>query len=83
MHDVDLTTNLYENSLSAENCDPFLIDYTDVLKVTFITKSFARTQLLTGKAQTLKVKSAASCFMSDNLPVVLIVLKVSRGLVTN
>ena len=48
MHDVDLTTNLYENSLSAENCNPFLIDYADVLKLTFITESFARTQLLTG-----------------------------------
>ena len=83
MHDVDLTTNLYENSLSAENCNPFLIDYADVLKLTFITESFARTQLLTGLAQTLKVKSASSCFKSDNLPVVFIVLKVSRRLVTN
>ena len=48
IHDVDLTTNLNENSLSAENCNPFLIDYADVLKLTFITESFARTQLLTG-----------------------------------
>ena len=83
MHDVDLTTNLYENSLSAENYDPFLIDYADVLKLTFITESFARTQLLTGLPQTLKVKSASSCFMSDNISVVLFFLKVSRGLVTN
>ena len=45
IHDVDLTTNL---NLSAENCNPFLIDYADVLKLTFITESFARTQLLTG-----------------------------------
>ena len=48
MHDVDLTTNLNENSLSAENCNPFLIDYADVLKLTFIIKSFSRRQLLTG-----------------------------------
>ena len=48
IHDVDLTTNLNENSLSAENCNPFLIDYADVLKLTFITESFARTQLLKG-----------------------------------
>ena len=48
MHDVDLTTNLYENSLSAENCNPFLIDYADVLKLTFIINSFSRRQLLTG-----------------------------------
>ena len=48
MHDVDLTTNLYENSLGSENCNPFLIDYADVLKLTFIINSFSRRQLLTG-----------------------------------
>ena len=47
IHDLDLTTNSNENSLSAENCNLFLID-ADVLKLTFIPESFAWTQLLTG-----------------------------------
>ncbi|CAH3126836.1 unnamed protein product [Pocillopora meandrina] len=54
MPDVDLTTNLNENSLSAESCNPFLVDYADVLKLTFITEKKNFKKLRTRFFQALK-----------------------------